>query len=231
MQEFSEIDRYYRDHFAEVNYQGVSGWASSFQHRELERDLRSRHFSQVLEVGVAHGHHLGYVQHTYDRYFLTDLVDRNIDLDLLAEQAPSRQSLQFVTADVESLPFADASIDRILCTCLFHHLKDPESGFREIQRVLKPEGLATLYLPCDPGLLYMTTQRFTTRRRQERVLRSGGFEFGADYLRAKEHPGHFQALRAIARHVFGDSKYSESYWPLRIPLWNLNFFVVLRYVK
>jgi ubiquinone/menaquinone biosynthesis C-methylase UbiE len=40
-------------------------------------------------------------------------------------------------ANVESLPFQDNSFDRVIATCLFHHLENPTKGFEQIRRVTK----------------------------------------------------------------------------------------------
>jgi phosphatidylethanolamine/phosphatidyl-N-methylethanolamine N-methyltransferase len=43
-------------------------------------------------------------------------------------------------ADVQSLPFPDASFETVLATCLFCSVPEPVSGLREARRVLKPGG-------------------------------------------------------------------------------------------
>ncbi len=43
-------------------------------------------------------------------------------------------------ADVESLPFADASFDLVVGHAFLHHIPDVEQALREILRVLTPEG-------------------------------------------------------------------------------------------
>jgi SAM-dependent methyltransferase len=47
----------------------------------------------------------------------------------------------------EFLPFADGAFDLVLCTEAFHYLADPESGVREIGRVLRPGGTAIVTVP------------------------------------------------------------------------------------
>jgi SAM-dependent methyltransferase len=55
-----------------------------------------------------------------------------------------------VKSDVRHAPFADASFDFIFCLGVLHHLKDPEAGFRELARMLAPEGLLLLYVYSRP---------------------------------------------------------------------------------
>jgi SAM-dependent methyltransferase len=56
-------------------------------------------------------------------------------------------SPELVRANVESLPFEDASFDLVLCTQVLEHLLSPAEGVRELARVLGPGG--TLVLSAD----------------------------------------------------------------------------------
>jgi SAM-dependent methyltransferase len=49
--------------------------------------------------------------------------------------------------DVQNMPMADNSFDVILCSMVLHYVEDFEAGLREINRVLKPGGLAVLPVP------------------------------------------------------------------------------------
>jgi SAM-dependent methyltransferase len=55
-------------------------------------------------------------------------------------------SVEFVQADGERLPFADASFDRVWGNAILHHL-DLRAAARELRRVLAPGGLAVF---CEP---------------------------------------------------------------------------------
>jgi 2-polyprenyl-3-methyl-5-hydroxy-6-metoxy-1,4-benzoquinol methylase len=55
-------------------------------------------------------------------------------------------SIDFVQADGERLPFADASFDRIWGNAVLHHLDQKIAG-RELRRVLRPGGVAVF---CEP---------------------------------------------------------------------------------
>jgi len=48
--------------------------------------------------------------------------------------------VRLVVGDAQSLPFADGAFDTVVATCVFCTVSEPEQGFREIRRVLKPGG-------------------------------------------------------------------------------------------
>jgi ubiquinone/menaquinone biosynthesis C-methylase UbiE len=63
----------------------------------------------------------------------------------------------FVEADAESLPFPDASFDRVTCRIAPHHFPNIAQSVQEVSRVLKPNGLFLLIdniAPSDPELDY-----------------------------------------------------------------------------
>ena len=51
--------------------------------------------------------------------------------------------------DLTALPFADASIDAILCSHVLEHVPDDRAAMREMRRVLAPDGWAILVVPVD----------------------------------------------------------------------------------
>ena len=50
------------------------------------------------------------------------------------------KGLETTQTELESLPFGDATFDRILLVDAFHHLRDQHCALRELLRVLKPGG-------------------------------------------------------------------------------------------
>ncbi len=57
--------------------------------------------------------------------------------------------INFIEADVESLPFENDAFDRAIANYTAHHFADPESAFGEIRRVLKPGGKLTIIHPIQ----------------------------------------------------------------------------------
>ena len=62
--------------------------------------------------------------------------------------------VELTRANMERLPFADASFDRVLTVQVIEHLLDPDTGVRELARVLRPEG--RLILSTDSSRNYVS---------------------------------------------------------------------------
>jgi ubiquinone/menaquinone biosynthesis C-methylase UbiE len=58
------------------------------------------------------------------------------------------ETVRFVRAHAEALPFADASFSAAICTNSFHHYPDPAHAIREVVRVLAPGGRLVVGDPC-----------------------------------------------------------------------------------
>lgn len=71
----------------------------------------------------------------------------------------------FVRAAAEQLPFADGAFDLVTSTLSLHHWTDPQSGLREIARVLAPAGrfyLAEVLTTHRKSTLARLARRHTT---------------------------------------------------------------------
>lgn len=52
-----------------------------------------------------------------------------------------------IVGDIHRLPFADNSIDAIVCIAVLEHVEEPQKAVREMYRVLKPGGYCYIYAP------------------------------------------------------------------------------------
>ncbi len=94
---------------------------------------------RVLEAGVGTGLNIAH----YSSDYHVTAVDLNESFLQRAYRKAKGKPVQveFVLADVKSLPFPDHSFDTAVSTFLFCQLPDPMPGLTEIKRVLKPNGV------------------------------------------------------------------------------------------
>ena len=57
-----------------------------------------------------------------------------------ARAAAAASRLSFLQADAKRLPLPDASADLVTSNSLIHHIPDPRVAFREIARIVRPDG-------------------------------------------------------------------------------------------
>lgn len=70
----------------------------------------------------------------------------NIDLVLPAGHSAAQPAVQLL-ADIERLPFADASVDGVICTYVLEHVGDARACMDEIARVVRPGGAVYVTVP------------------------------------------------------------------------------------
>lgn len=200
--------------------QTLAGSFLQRSHQLLEKTLpREVVCGRVLEVGAGSGHHLPYVKQRFDQYVMTDGCD---DMLKIASEKYAVQlldnSLVIEKQDATSLPYPDHSFDRLIATHVLEHLPNPVGVLKEWSRVVRPRGVISIVLPCDPGMLWRLG-RYLGPRRNARKL---GIAY--DYLQAAEHINSIFNLVVFIQHHFEDV--SELWYPARIPAPDFNLFYV-----
>ena len=109
---------------------------------------------RVLDLGCGEG------RHTFEAYrrgadvVALDLNEKDLATTAswcaameLAGEVPATASATTVQGDLLSLPFPDASFDRIIASEVLEHIPDDVTAIREMTRVLRPGGLAAVTVP------------------------------------------------------------------------------------
>jgi SAM-dependent methyltransferase len=138
------------------------------------------------------------------------------------EVAKSRAApnLTFQVASVYELPFENNTFDLVFSHALFEHLADPVRGVREIQRVLRPGGLAGLCSPDWGGfILSPSDDRVETAIRQYRMLqeKNGGKTLAGRQLGSWLVAGGLAAQKVQARYeCYSDSRIIAEYLAIQL---------------
>jgi SAM-dependent methyltransferase len=222
MDAYGSQEVFYSDFYKSVIFgKGLGPWAVRRSHSKMEKTLSDFKFSKTLELGAGNGEHLDFIEHNFDEYFVTDLKPPRLNKKWKADQR-----VQCHVVDAENIPYAAATFDRVVVTCLLHHVSNPEKVLLEILRVLKNEGVATLFLSCDPGLLVRMLRAITTARAADK----NGFK-GYGLMVARDHRNHIGSLLQMVRFVFRSCEINIRFYPFRIHSWNLNGYVVVQISK
>lgn len=212
------IGDWYAANYNDIASTADGSFVTRYMHGGLERRHgATEHFSRVLEVGANRAEHLGYVRHGYDAYVLTDLEEPEVDA---AVRADGR--VEVGAADVTALPYADESFDRVVSTCVLHHVDSPLQAALEMRRVTRTGGCVSVLMPTDPGLAYRLGKALTSGRRARRR----GLGHLHDLVSALDHRNHFRSIRVQLEHVFRDDAPTVRWYPWRFPSVEVNAFVV-----
>ncbi|MCD8337839.1 MAG: class I SAM-dependent methyltransferase [Lachnospiraceae bacterium] len=92
----------------------------------------------VLEVATGPGLLAKHVAHAAHKMIATDYSDGMIRE---AKKGNYPENLHFEVADAEHLPYEDKSFDAVIIANALHIVPNPEKALREIDRVLKDDGL------------------------------------------------------------------------------------------
>jgi phosphatidylethanolamine/phosphatidyl-N-methylethanolamine N-methyltransferase len=219
-----ELDRYYAESYDAVVHSGAGGALQRLFHVALERPWKARdEFPTVLELGATSGEHLEFIRHAYSRYVMLDIRD-SVQARAVAERARRPRSLvEFTVGDAQDLEgIADESVDRLISMCLLHHLDDPLRALKHWRRVVRPGGVLSVFVPCDPGLLWRMGRAATTFR----TARSRGYSgLEIRYINACDHRNHVASLRWMLEGTFVDDEVAIHRYPLGpLDSWNANLF-------
>jgi ubiquinone/menaquinone biosynthesis C-methylase UbiE len=101
--------------------------------------------SNILEVGAGTG--ANFAIYPPARY----AVATEIAAEMIDRAASKGERPVLVQANVESLPFPDELFDAAFATLVFCSVANPEAGFAELRRVVRPGGLIVLLEHVRPS--------------------------------------------------------------------------------
>lgn len=117
--------------------------------------LDARPDDTVLDLGCGVGHTLRRIAPSVRLAIGADATPGMLEGARTLMAQGNITNVALVVAEAGSLPFLDASFDRVTCRLAAHHFTDVAGAFAEVARVLRPGGrfvVADNYAPDDPAL-------------------------------------------------------------------------------
>lgn len=170
-------------------------------------------------MGGGSGEHFPYVQHAFSEYFLNDLPPKS-------STALSDPRIRIIPDDVNQIDIPNTSIDRVIMTCVLHHLSDPFQTLLRIADWMKPGSLFTLFLLSDPGFLVRLNRKLVIMPAAKRL----GYEKYRTYA-ALDHQNHYWGLVSMLEDVFQEFRIKRTYYPFCIKSGNMSLFSIWRIEK
>jgi 2-polyprenyl-3-methyl-5-hydroxy-6-metoxy-1,4-benzoquinol methylase len=190
---------------------------------ELERRLLKvihrwfRPGDRVLDAGCGSGSLF-----TYD---LRGRAARIVGVDVERELAGNPNIEEPVLGDLAALPFRDQTFDLIICKHVLEHLEHPPAAFRELARVLRPQGRLVIltpnrlhYVPMLASLLPHPFQRIVARGRGLTLHEVHPTRYRANTPRRLRRLARETGLKVAELHLFETAPVYLSFNPLAFAL-------------
>lgn len=233
------LTQYYSESYKMIFNSGAQSFGTNSFHKAVEKYWESNEPKVILEIGAGNGEHFKFV----NADSLVNL-EKYIALDIKTPEnlihSNFSNKLEWLISDASNLPLEQHSVDRVVVTCLLHHVKDPFQVLLEIKRVLKPGGEFAIVMPTDPGILNRLIKKIITKPKMKKFNIQS-----PNLLYAFEHPNKIDQLLTFLEILFAqenkefrdnnnfpyESKSSKlifKYAPFKFPSWNFNYFIVAK---
>lgn len=214
-----EISNDWMRHWHEVlpNRYGI---IERFNHGYPLRHLPAHRPFRTIELGAGTGGHLEYEDLSIQEYHCIELRE-----NMASEIRRRFPSVTATVADCQQhLPYPDGYFDRAVVVHVFEHLPNLPGAVAELARVLKPGGIFSLVVPCDPGIAYEIARQVSSAR----IFRKR-YHRPYMWLMRREH---INSPREILWVMKGKMReIQRSYFPLGIPIMNANLCVGLTFTN
>lgn len=216
----NENVKYTEDDYHKNYYSGLSGKLMRQNHIILEK-FNFGSADKILEIGGGFHPHIDFVKHEFKEYYCIDLESAQ---DLKTFINKNHSKINFNYYDGKKIPFPDNHFERIVISHCLEHILEPEKFTVEMMRVLKKDGIISMALPCDPGVLYRIGRFFF-----KMVMKKRSEDYDHDYHAACEHVNSIFNLNVILKKKFNVIK--EEFYPLKLKMIDLNLFWIIQIRK
>ena len=226
MRKSPPYEKLYIENYETVNNgKNLSSFFFKISHKKLESMLGENFFAdRILEVGAGPGIHFEYVKHKYNEYVMTDGNDQMLTIAKNKYQKDLfKNKLIIEKQNASKLSYDSESFDRIIATHILEHLVHPIKVLEEWNRVLKKDGIISIILPSDPGLLW----RFGRLLGPRRDAIKKGIEY--DYCQSIEHVNSIYNLYHLINYHFPNKL--QVWHPFYINQPDLNLFYLCHLKK
>jgi SAM-dependent methyltransferase len=176
-----------------------------------------KQFSRTLEIGAGLGEHLEYealsVQQRKNYYALE--LRQNM-AQRLRERHPD---INTIVGDCQTaLGFENGYFDRIIAVHVLEHLPDLPKAAQEMHRLCARDGVLSIVIPCEGGLLYSLGRKISAQRIFERRYKQP-----YDWFIEREHINVPAEIMHVLQKFFTVS--NIEYFPFAVPTVQLNICI------
>lgn len=194
------------------------GAIERFNHGYPLKHLPEARPFRTIELGAGIGEHLTYEDLSIQEYHCIELRE-----NMVSEIRRRFPNVTATKADCQKeLPYPDAHFDRAVVVHVFEHLPDLPRAVAELARVLKPGGIFSLVIPCDPGLAYEFARKISSERMfRKRYKQSYRWFIEREHINSPD-----EIISTVSNRL---TEVHRTYFPLLVPIVNANLCVGLTF--
>lgn len=126
-------------------YDKTTGFLNSFEKGKLIEFCGDLKGKKVLDIGCGTGRVEDLIKaENTDPNSYPQIVAADISDEMLKIAKHRHPDVEFVQADINAMPFKDEEFDVVIAAFVIVHIKNLTKAFKEIDRVLKPNGIVIL---------------------------------------------------------------------------------------
>ncbi len=203
--------------------EGTVGAMMQLCHKKLDENnyiAKLNKNSTILEIGAGTSPHIKYLMHDFKKYIF--LENSKFAINFLKKKFYNEKKINFKIYGGKIIPFKDQYFDRIIISHVLEHISNPELFLEEMMKKLKKNGILSIALPTDPGVLWRFGRFFLKLFQVKRKLNISNLEY--DYMIASEHVNSIFNLFSIIRYKYKKNIVKEQYLPFKLRILDCNLF-------
>lgn len=205
-------------------YSGFSGVLMKISHKLMEKNSQIiKDDSEILEVGAGTYPHIIHLKHKYKNYYISDIDNNNFLTEFYKK---FNKEVIFKKTDGINYDYKEKTFDRIILSHCLEHINYPNIFLDKMINLLKDDGILSVALPTDPGLLWRIGRLFK-KNSAKKAYNFDGDEF--EYMNALEHVNSIFNLKIILKNKL--QPLNEIHFPLILPFPDINIFYVADFKK
>ena len=182
----------------------------------LKQGLLKSGKTKTLEIGAGLGAHLA-----FENLDIQDYTANELRSEMAEDIKKNFPKAQVLIGDIqEGLNIESHSFDRVLAIHVLEHLPNLPKALKEVKRLMKPDGVLSVVIPCEGGTLYSLAREISAKR-----IFVKRYKMSYDWFIKSEHVSTASEILTEIKKDFYVS--SSKYFPFLIPSRNANLVIGL----
>lgn len=166
---------------------------------------------KTLEIGAGIGNHLHYEKMLNKNYYCIEILN-----NMIQEIKKKFPQVTCIKGDIQKKTnFDNNYFDKIHAIHVLEHLPNLPKCIDEVYRLIKPNGIFQVVIPCDPGFLYSIARKISA----ERIFKKK-FKIDYKWFIEREHINTPEEILFLIKNKF--KIIDKKYFPFLVPSINFN---------